>query len=127
MAPSPYLLWVNSRATAVDDDLWQKWYIEEHVPDLVNHKASTRASFYKEIKGGVAGTPAAAAHPRNFLALYQTNFEEPLKSDEYLGIRRTTEILPNKEFGENGEFNARNYKLIQDYDPENVGESMAPG
>lgn len=122
MAPSPYLLWVNSRATAVDDDLWQKWYIEEHVPDLVNGKASTRARFYKEIKGGIPGTPAADAHPRKFLALYQTEFEEPLKSEEYLGLRKTTEMFPTPVFGDNGEFNGRNYKLIQDYDPESVGE-----
>ncbi|KAF2097769.1 hypothetical protein NA57DRAFT_56952 [Rhizodiscina lignyota] len=122
MAPSPYLLWVNSRPTQVDDDLWVKWYIEEHVPDLVNHHVATRGSFYRELvpEGfALGGTP----HPRKYLALYQTEIEEPLKTQKFIDIRKTSEMFPkDKTIHANGEFNGRNYKLIQDYDPENIGE-----
>lgn len=129
MARSPYLLWVNSRPTQVDDDLWIKWYIEEHVPDLVGHHASTRASFYQELSPDQAGEFKLGGdpHPRKYLAVYQTDFEEPLKHNEYMEIRKTSEMWPkNKENGANGEFNARNYKLIQDYDPEKIGLSGVP-
>lgn len=120
MPPSPYLLWVNSKPTKATEEQWIKWYIEEHVPDLVEHGASTRATFYRE----TYDFPRAAKekHERQFLAMYQTKFEEPLKSKEYLEIRRTSEILPGKQITGAGEFNARNYALIQDYDPDNVGE-----
>ena len=112
MAPSPYLLWVNSRPTAVDDDLWTKWYTVEHVPDLVSHGASTRAGIYKECTILAAGEEP---HPRKFLAVYQTEFEESLKSKEYLGIRKTSELFPHPQRNrDNGEFDDRNYKLIQE-------------
>jgi hypothetical protein len=51
-------------------------------------------------------------HPRKFLALYQTDFEELLKSDEYQGIRKTSELFEkenahSKNIGDNGDFDAR--------------------
>ena len=63
-------------------------------------------------------------HSRKFLVLYQTDFEEPLKSKEYTdGVRHSSDLWPQKkENSENGDFDARNYKLIQDYDPDGRGE-----
>ncbi|KIX06604.1 uncharacterized protein Z518_04580 [Rhinocladiella mackenziei CBS 650.93] len=67
-------------------------------------------------------------HPRKYLVLYQTDFEEPLKSSEYLdGVRHTSEMWPHqKENSENGDFDARNYKLIQNYDPDGRGDAAPP-
>lgn len=123
MAPStsPRLLWVNSRPIGqTTNALWQDWYTIEHIPDLVNAGASTRASFYKEV-----AFPGSADEPkeeRKFLALYQTDFAEPLKTKQYLDIRTSSEILPGKQIAGNGEFNARNYSLVQDYDPKGLAK-----
>jgi len=132
MPPSPYLLWVNSRPITVTDEKWVEWYTDEHVPDLVGHGASTRATFYRETFDFPGSSREhhdrqwlsmdQGKQHRLYLAMYQTNFEEPLKSDEYLGIRTTSEIFPGKQIMGAGEFNARNYKLIQDYDPDSIGE-----
>jgi hypothetical protein len=122
MAPSPHLLWVNSRPTnQTTEAQWSKWYTEEHIPDLVSHHASTRACLYNETYS-FPGAPTDVKNENKFLALYQSDFAEPLKSKEYIGIRTTSELLPTKVIHEAGEFNARNYELIQDYDPKNIGE-----
>jgi hypothetical protein len=62
--------------------------------------------------------------PRKYLVLYQTDLEECLKSKEYLdGVRHSSELWEgNKPTHDVGDFHARNYKLIQDYDPDGRGE-----
>lgn len=123
MTPSPNLLWVNSRPVAkTTEKQWIQWYIDEHLPDLVGHHASTRATFYKETFDWPGAPAAVEPHESKFLAMYQSDFKEPLKSKEYLGIRTTSEILPSKLIQEAGHFNARNYSLAQNYDPKNIGE-----
>lgn len=124
---SPYLLHVNSKPTKVSNDLWSEWYIKEHLPDLVSSKTSNRATFYKELPPLLGGEPPA----RNFLALYQTDYEESLKTEHYTNLRTTSELFP-KEGGttniqDNGDFNARNYELIQLYDPKKIGNGMRLG
>jgi hypothetical protein len=114
MATSPYLLHVNSRPTVVSNPLWKEWYIKEHLPDLVGAKSCDRATFYEEIPHPLNENPD---HPRKFLALYQTGFEELLKSDEYKGIRKTSELFDkesshSKNIGDNGDFDARSGRLI---------------
>jgi hypothetical protein len=125
-SPSSHLLWVNSRPLApTTDSQWHEWYTVEHIPDLVNHGASTRASFYTEVSD-FPGLPGDwPKEERKYLALYQTDFEEPLRTDQYLDIRQTSEILPGKKIETAGEFNARNYGLVQDYDPEGLGKGMS--
>jgi len=62
-------------------------------------------------------------HPRNYLVMYDTEFEEPLKKPEYLNGVRTTNMFPDKkQHFEIGDFSARNYELIQDYDPDSKGD-----
>lgn len=104
MAPSPYLLHVNSRPTSVSNALWKEWYKEEHLPDLQGAKVSDRATFYEEIGDPFNPHPN---HPRKFLALYQTSLEESLKSAAYQGIRNTSEL-----FGKEG---ARSNKIQGQY------------
>ena len=127
MATSPYLLSVNSKPTAVSNDLWIEWYKVEHLPDLVNSRTSVRAAFYQEIPHAFNPDPQ---DPRPYLALYQTDFEEPLKTDNYLeNVRHGSEMFKkegatSEKNRDNGDFDARNYSLIQNYDPNGVGESM---
>ena len=109
MAPEPYLLHVNSKPKVVSNDLWKEWYTAEHLPDLVGAKSSTRASFWEEIGSPLEPDPK---HPRPFLALYETKFEELLKSDEYIGIRKTSELFKKEgaqsdKNSDNGDFDAR--------------------
>lgn len=136
MSPSPYLLHVNSRPLLVSDALWQEWYTTEHVPDLINTGTSTRAAFYEEVGHPLAPNPD---HPRKWLALYQTEYEECLKTKNYEdGVRHSSGLFAKEGSGselnrENGEFDARNYRLWQEFDPKGTGESaltvssMSPG
>lgn len=122
--PSQYLTRVNSRPTNCDNKIWEKWYTEEQIPDVVNHKASTRAAFYRE----VFDVPDLYAYnkeksPRKYLAIYQTGFKDMLKSKEYKAIRTKSELLPEKDIDKSGEFDVRNYELIQDFDPNGLGDS----
>jgi hypothetical protein len=122
MAPSPYPLWVNSRPiNQTTETQWKEWYTQEHIPDLVSHHASTRACLYTETFD-FPGARADAKNEKKFLALYQSDFAVPLKSKEYIDIRTTSELLPSKVIHEAGEFNARNYELIQDFNPKKIGE-----
>ncbi|KAL9069844.1 MAG: hypothetical protein Q9157_006032 [Trypethelium eluteriae] len=124
--PSPYLFFVQSNPTFVDDDLWTKWYTVEHLPDLVNSKLYDRAALYKEVEVPldlVAGVPP---YPRKFLAVYQTAQEEASGTQAHQELRTTSEMFAEqggpKEIERNGDIDARNYKLIQDYDPDIVGD-----
>lgn len=98
--------------------------IEDHqLPDLVNSGTTKRAAFYREtfdFSGASKDKPA-----RSYLALYQTDFEEPLTRSEYTdNVRHGSDLFPKKkETTENGDFDARNYKLTTDYDPKRTGES----
>ena len=126
MPPSKYLLHVNSSPKSVSNDLWKEWYVQEHLPDLYQAKSCDRATFYEEIGNPLAPNPD---HPRKFLALYPTGFEELLKSKEYLDIRKTSTMFAkegakSEVIHDNGDFDGRNYYLWQEYDPKGVGESM---
>jgi hypothetical protein len=83
----------------------------------VNHKSSARATFYRENHDLPSLSKDVTKHKRNILALYKSRFEEPLKSEEYLEIRTTSEILPGREIHGLGEFDARNFRMAQDFDP----------
>lgn len=127
MPAAPYLLHVNSRPIIVSDKLWKEWYVDEHLPDLVNSGISVRATFYEEIPAPFNPSPT---HPRKFLALYQTDFKESLKTENYTALRTTSEMFA-KEGGkvgiqDNGDFDARNYELIQEFDPNRIGEVPPP-
>lgn len=131
MPPSPYLLHVNSRPTAVDDNLWTKWYTSEHIPDIIQSKACARATFYKEIPAATTLDNTADANPRNFLALYQTQYADLLNTDanQMPNVRQGSELF-ERASGQassfaNGEFDGRNYKLIQDFDPNGLGDGKA--
>ncbi|KAI9708038.1 MAG: hypothetical protein M1820_004242 [Bogoriella megaspora] len=129
MPPSPYLLHVTSRPTVVSERLWIQWYTEEHVPDLVNSRTSTRATFFQEVSLPKEFRPESPGFPCKFLTLYQTDFEEGMNSEEIRHVRQGSDLFVQGgskwDTSENGDFDIRNYKLIQDYDPNDVGEVAA--
>lgn len=102
--------------------------MSEHLPDLVNTGTSSRAAFYEEIGNPLAPIPD---HPSKWLALYQTDHKECLKTKKYAdGVRHTSELFAKEgsksnKNRENGEFDARNYELIQEFDPNGIGESTS--
>ncbi len=125
---SPYLLRVNSRPTKVDEATWEKWYIEEHVPDLQNAKVSVRAAFYRSTHdlGGLSTATEIPADEKQFLALYQCEMAVPLETKEYLeGVPKTSEMLPGKQIGPCAEWDVRNYELIEERDPKGLGHGIS--
>lgn len=123
--PPPYLLWVQSNPTKVSKEAWIKFYVQEHAPDLVKNKVSINSAFYQEIPlfPGVE-----LDHDPVFLASYQTNLQEPLKSEGVTKIPQGHDILSNAGGSwstlENAEWDVRNYELIQEYDPKGVGNGV---
>ncbi|KAF2681310.1 hypothetical protein K458DRAFT_310096 [Lentithecium fluviatile CBS 122367] len=128
MPPAPYLLHVNSRPTLVSAPTWKKFYLEEHLPELINTGTSKTAALYEEID--LPGDRDTGSQ-RRWLAIYQTDFAEPLKSENAKNLTWTSEIL--SEGGkhtdvsiEHFDVDTRNYELIQTYNPKGVGEAPAP-
>ncbi|KAF1988012.1 hypothetical protein K402DRAFT_374621 [Aulographum hederae CBS 113979] len=126
--PSPFLLFVNSKPTAVSDEVWKKWYTTEHIPDIVSSRTSTRACLFEE--DYTSPISPKEKHERRYLALYQTDFEEALQSSNYQKCATTSEMLAknggSKEVFGNGEFDSRYYGLVQTYDPNKLGEAVPP-
>lgn len=90
---------------------------------MVNSKTATRVALYRERYD----FSFAAEHPhsRKYLALYESDSADPLQSKEYReGVRHSSERWPQgNPTSEIGDFDARTYKLIQDYDPHKIGDS----
>lgn len=88
----------------------------------MNTKTCVRASFYRE-SFDIPNAPKE--HPtRGYLVLYHTDFEELLKSDEYLNnVQKSSPMWPTGEDNlDVGDFDVRNYTLIQDYNPDGKAE-----
>jgi len=125
---SPYLLRVNSNPVKVDAATWEKWYLEEHIPDLVDGGVATRAALYKSTHdlGGLSTATEIPADEKQFLALYQTEHAVPLETKEYKSLRTTSEMLPGKDIMPCAEWDVRNYELIEDRDPKGLGHQTPP-
>jgi hypothetical protein len=124
MAPAPHLLFVNSRPTLVSSATWQRYYTDEHLYDLVSTGTSKTAALYEEID--IPRAPGTE-NQRKWLAIYQTDFSEPLNSPNAKNMKWTSEILSedgkHTDAGlEHTDPDTRNYKFIQAFDPHGVGE-----
>lgn len=119
-----YLLQVTSRPKVVSNQLWQKWYTQEHLPDLVSNNISSRATFYAEVPLDPSG---ALPSTRHHLALYQTDFANALETENSAKLKSTSTLFRQEggaeNISDNGDFDARNYELIQNFDPVPVGNS----
>ena len=141
MAPDHYLLRVLSKPNSnVDEATWQKWYIDEHIPDVVGSGTTTRGALFRASNDFTLQTKTPTSsnksdlhnvqlshfnespEDKTFLAVYQTQFEKPLESKKFDAIRTTSDLLPGKVTQPNAEWDIRVYKLIQNYDPDNLGD-----
>ena len=138
MPVSPHLLWVTSRPIKCPQDLFEKWYTTEHVPEIVECGAAQRASFYREVLDFPGSTRThtdrqwLAVDQKDqslellpYLASYQTQDPMMLKNEAYLKLPVTSDMLPWRVHAESGRFYAQNWELIQDYDPDGLGESTS--
>ena len=122
MAFPQYLLWANSRPTNTSADVWTKFYTQDHLAQFVGTKAAQNGAFYQE----VPLDPNAKPHDMPYLALYQSNFKEPMKTKEFSESKQPeSNVLKEAGLSQNpaasGEFDIRNYECVQDYDPRGVG------
>jgi hypothetical protein len=92
----------------------------------VNTNTATRAAMYRE--NFDFALAAKEPHPRRYLVLYQTDFAECLKTEQYVeDVRHASGLFPSdKPTVEIGDFDARNYSLVQEYDPQSKGEGEFP-
>ena len=143
MGPSPYLLRVLSQPTKVDEQLWQKWYSTEHVPDVVDTGTTTRGALFRAYNDFTLQTKTVSdssdtqlhavqlSHfdekptDKTFCAVYQSDFENLYESEEIKKVRTSSDLLPGGEFRPCAEWDVRIYKLIQNYDPDNLGEGVS--
>lgn len=90
----------------------------------MNSGTSKRAAFYRESFD--FGLASKEQGPRKYLALYQTEFEECLRTKNYSdNVRHGSNLFPRKfDTSDNGDFDARYYQLLVDYDPKKTGECM---
>lgn len=142
MAPSPYLLRILTRPTTVDEATWQRWYINEHLPDLIKSGARTRGAllrahneFTLQTKTTSAGGEtklhnAQLSHfdelpdDKTFCAVYQCEDEDPMLSEKLKEVPTSSSTLPGDgSMHPCAEWDLRVYKLIQNYDPDNLGDS----
>ena len=141
MGPPPYLMRVLSKPTGVSDDQWQKWYLDEHVPDIIDHNVATRGALFRTFDDFTlqTKTPADSGNTKlhgaelshfnelptdkTFCAVYQTDHENYTKTEEIKNVRSTSDMFDGKRFHGLAEWDVRIYKLIQNYDPDNLGES----
>lgn len=94
LPPGPGMLAAHSRLARPDTcppEQYEKWYFEDHIPDVLNTSGISRALFY-------TNTDATAERP--YLALYPLRDLPFLQTDEFIkNIHVTSPILPKSEEG----------------------------
>lgn len=93
----PGMLAAHSRLAQPDrcpPEQYERWYFEDHIPDVLNTSGINRALFY-------TNTDPKADRP--YLALYPLADLPFLQSDEFVkNIRVTSPLLPKGEDGKDG-------------------------
>jgi len=63
---------------------------------------------------------------KTFCACYPTKYEDFTQTEEVKKVRQKAECLGGAEYHGLAEWDVRVYELIQNYDPDNLGEAIAP-
>ena len=113
------LLMVFTDMDTEDDADFNAWYNQEHVPDLLQLPGFLNGARYEAAKGG----------PR-YLACYELESADAVKTPEYLELRRnptewTRRISPSHQ-GRNYVRNVYTQIYPQENDPATLGRGMAP-
>jgi hypothetical protein len=81
----PYLLVVHSDVDPAHDEAFNRWYNEQHVPDLIGQPGFVRARRYVCVEG----------EQLKYLAIYEFEREENRKTPEYAKVRGTGPMTPH--------------------------------
>ena len=81
----PYVLVVHSDVDPAHDEAFNRWYNEQHVPDLIGQPGFVRARRYVCVEGDQL----------KYLAIYEFEREENRKTPEYAKVRGTGPITPH--------------------------------
>lgn len=103
--PYPYILQVFSQPSAVSDEIWTQWYLEEHIRDMVYFGVIKTASFYHAIGSPLTcnDPPSHESDDTSFLAHFQTEGPKPLSNPNFKEkVRQTTELFDGKRGREVG-------------------------
>jgi hypothetical protein len=126
MSIAPYMLWVNSNPTQVSYEAWKQWYTSERIPDNVNSGNFIKAVCYEEIELPGFGAPGDS---RKFLVLYETIHRNPSTPELMARMPLSSDNLPKMGTDANnvylnGDWDGRCYELVQNYNPNNIGDGM---
>ena len=115
--PRPYLLEVFSQPSQVSEDIWTKWYLEEHIRDMVYFKASRTGALYRSsseiIQSG--NVPTDGSENMKYLALYQTDRKHCLDFSEFKDhVRKKSKLWDERLISfDVGDFVPRESALIE--------------
>ena len=128
--PRPYLLQVHSQPKHVPKETWTKWYLEEHIRDMVYFHAAQTAAFYRSSSESFTYLePAEDGGDRmTFVALYQTDRKKCLQYPEFKDHVRQKSQLWNDEslIGRDvGDFAIVDLELVEVLGSYEYNESMA--
>ena len=112
--PRPYILEVHSETTKVSEEIWEQWYTEEHIRDMVYHKVSRTGAFYRSSSETIysGAMPKNGSEGMKFYALYQTDRKHDPESE---GVVRKSSGLwnANLSFCDVGELVCRECALVE--------------
>lgn len=105
------MLWVNSDVTksgSLTRDDFDKWYCEEHIPDVMAKSGIQSAARYDHMINGISG-------PRHlgFLTIYQMPDINFMETEEFKGLEGQSPGPNRDTIFVNAEFDTRSYELVQ--------------
>ena len=108
--PSPGLLFVSSKVIKDSDELYNRFYNEEHLPDVLATGDTKLALRYKNTNPE-SKMPYLAIYPLDDAGYFQTDKLKKLKDDT-----RISKVYGDKDRGEYIEFGLRPYEKIQTFE-----------
>jgi hypothetical protein len=110
-SPVPGILFVNSDVIKPDKlsrEAFDKWYCEEHIPDVVRKSGISYAHRYEHLSDGVSP-------PRKlgFLTLYGMPDINYMKTSDFKSLEGQSPGPNQETIFKNAEFDTRSYQEIQ--------------
>ncbi len=111
--------WMYAASTITDSNLdnetWQKWYQEVHIPDILNTGSVDRALLYRA---------ASDDNPKQWLAVYDCYDLDFMQPDRFKNIPQKHAYLgQGKTSMDVADFDVRQFDLLSDFDPMMSGSS----
>lgn len=108
---TPGIMWVNSdviKSDALARKDFDRWYCDEHIPDVVTKSGVESANRYDHMINGPAG-------PRRlgFLTIYEMPDINFMETEEFRGLEGQSPGPNRDTIFANAEFDTRSYELVQ--------------